>query len=167
MHGAACLIAEPAVDLPRAPATAPHIVRASVVPAPVFVLGTFPATLKIPVELSDPTASFEWSSFIDYDPTNGEGFVERRTSVVDPESLRGRIRTLSIDLPAPVDDQCHVIEVVVALGLQTGSNINAHTPDSRGGDSVTWFYSPGGDLRGCPTLDAGLLDGAALEGSTP
>jgi hypothetical protein len=70
----------------------------------------------------------------------------------------GRTRTLNVAIPAPADlDQCHRIEVVVALRLKsTTDSKNAHTPDTPGGDIVTWFYNPNGDLGGCPSLDAGI-----------
>ena len=46
--------------------------------------------------------------------------------------------------------------VVVALGFLGSDQVpEAHTPNSRGGDSVAWFYSPAGDLAGCPVHDAG------------
>ena len=42
--------------------------------------------------------------------------------------------------PAPIAPGCHTFEIVVALSF---SDVDNHTPDSLGGDSVTWFYAPG------------------------
>lgn len=153
-----CLIAEPSGDLPRLPERRPTIVRGSVVPSASRVLATFPAKFIVPVELSDPTATFQWSAFIDYNAFTGAGLVAISESQFEPSSLRNGTRILEIPLAAPLDlDQCHVVEVVVALRLAgTREAVSAHTPDEPGGDSVSWFYSPGGDLAGCPALDAGL-----------
>jgi hypothetical protein len=52
---------------------------------------------------------------------------------------------------------CHVIEFVVALTFEPQS---PHTPAPPGGDSVVWFYNASGGLTGCPSYDAGSLDGA-------
>jgi hypothetical protein len=71
----------------------------------------------------------------------------------------------------PTLDRCHVVEIVVALRLNSVKDPkNAHTPDDPGGDSVTWFFSPSGDFAGCPVLDAGITPlppDAALESGLP
>ncbi len=156
-----CILAEPPVELPKLPLTRPVIRRGSVVPSADAILGTFPSTLIVWVELSDPTLSFEWSAFIDYNPLTGDGLVfEPAKSTYEPGQLtsEGHGRSVTVPLPVPADlERCHVIEVVVALQFVSTqiNGLNAHTPADPGGDSVTWFYAPGGDLRGCPTLDAG------------
>lgn len=162
-----CVLAEPSGDLPRLPLTRPTIMHGSVVPSTSSVLGTFPTLLRIPVELSDSNLEFEWSAFIDYNPRTGEGLalppgVSRPGSGVQ----EGRVRLLEIALRPPDDvDTCHVIEVVVALHLvATTEGRSAHTPAEPGGDNVVWFYSPGGDLSGCPVLDAGIDAGDAESG---
>jgi hypothetical protein len=146
--------------LPRLPIVRPTIVRGSVVPSPGAVLGTFPDKFIVPVELADPTQAFQWSAFVDYDPFANIGLVTHDDSVFEPASANGRIRVLDkIVIPKPADlDRCHVIEVVVALRLLNDNTDpkSAHTPAEPGGDSVLWFYSPSGDLRGCPVLDAGI-----------
>jgi hypothetical protein len=166
-----CILAEPSGELPRLPLTRPTILHGSVVPSTTSVLGTFPTVLRIPVELSDPNLSFEWSAFIDYNPRTGEGLaIPPGVSQVGSGFQEGRVRLLEIALRPPDDvDSCHVIEVVVALRLvATTEGRSAHTPAPPGGDIVTWFYSPGGDLRGCPGLDAGIEAGdGAREGAVP
>jgi hypothetical protein len=171
----ACVLAEPVSDLPRPAQQRPTIVRSSVVPSPNLVLGTFPDKFIVPVELADPTVTFQWSAFVDFDSTQDTGLQLFGDSVFETASLSGRTRVLEIPIPAPSDlDRCHVIEVFVALQLEsTTSPRGAHSPKQGGpgGDGVTWFYSPGGDLAGCPTLviDAGAdaeSDGGG-DGGTP
>src|SRR5437773_11678507 len=60
-----CLVAEPNADLPRPVATRPHIIRSSVVPPAGAILGSFPAKFVVPVELSDPTLTFDYAGFLD------------------------------------------------------------------------------------------------------
>lgn len=152
----ACVIADPPTDLPRPSERRPTIVRASVVPSTSSVLGSWPSKFIVPVELSDPLAEISWASFIDYNPVTGEGFIQDDTSKYEPASTRGNIRLLEIPITVPSLDRCHYVEVIVALRLNTRDPRNAHTPEEPGGDSVGWFFSPSGDLAGCPVLDAGL-----------
>jgi hypothetical protein len=152
----ACVIADPPTELPRAAERRPTIVRASVVPSVTSVLGTWPSKFIVPVELSDPRADVQWASFVDYNPATGEGFDQTSKSRDEPEFTNGNVRTIEIPITTPSADGCHVVEVVVALRLNTTDPRNAHTPEDPGGDSVTWFYSPSGDFGGCPVLDAGL-----------
>lgn len=152
----ACVIADPPTDLPRPSERRPTIVRASVVPSTSSVLGTWPGKVIVPVELSDPLAEITWATFINYNPVTGEGFIQDDTSKYEPASTRGNIRLLEIPISVPSSDRCLFIEVIVALRLNTRDPRNAHTPEEPGGDSVGWFFSPSGDLAGCPVLDAGL-----------
>ncbi|MCA9586805.1 MAG: hypothetical protein KC657_15730 [Myxococcales bacterium] len=167
----ACIIAEPPGALPRLPASRPTIVRSAAVPPPSTVLGTFPEKFVVPVELADPTASFRWRAFVDYNPLTGAGFVAGGESKFDRASLDGGARVLEIPVPPPPDlDRCHVVEILVALrfaGEFEGKQ--AHTPEEPGGDNVSWFYSPTGDLEGCPKIDAGGLspEAGAGEGGPP
>lgn len=155
---AACILGEPTADAPRLPQTRPTIVRGSVVPSPQAVLGSWPTSFVVPVELTDPTVSFEWAAFVDFNARSNEGLLLAGTSAFEAANQTSRQRVLEIPIPAPPDtDRCHVVEVVVALALETLDNpTTAHTPRPPGGDSVTWFYSPNGDLAGCPVLDAGI-----------
>ncbi len=119
----------------------------------------FPDKFIIPVELVNPSATFQWRAYIDYDPLIGDPPVDVGTSSFDPASSDGGIRTIEVAITPPADlGSCHVVEFLVAnsfLGAIEGRP--AHTPDSIGGDSVIWFYAPGGDTRSCPTFsqDAG------------
>lgn len=157
--GDGCILVEPAADLPELPLTRPTILRGSVVPSASSVLTVFPSELIVPVELVDATRSFDYAVFVDYNPSTGEGLlVPAQTSNFAIGNTVERTRVLSIALSTPPDlDRCHVIEVVVALRLESGTSAQAtHTPAEPGGDLVTWFYNPNGDLGGCPTLDAGF-----------
>jgi hypothetical protein len=169
-NGAGCILADPPADLPSSPQARPTILHGSVVPSPTSVLGTFPDKFVIPIEFADPTASFQWSSFVDYNPAgNREGF-RASASVAGAPPGSPRVRTLEVVItPPPETDRCHVIDVVVGLSLDTAT---ARVPEPPGGDIVTWFYSPGGDLAGCPSLDGGVeasidADGGTLESGTP
>jgi hypothetical protein len=138
------------------------------------VLGRWPDKFIVPVELADPRATFWYSAFVDYNSATGEGIegASPTPSEFEPgsEQIQGRVRTLEIPITTPTLDRCHVVEVVVALRFKaTTDPKNAHTPDEPGGDSVTWFFSPSGDLAGCPVLDAGiqpLVGDAEVEGGS-
>jgi hypothetical protein len=155
----ACVIAQPSGDVPRLPEGRPTILHASVVPSTTAVLTHWPSVFIVPVELVDPTLPFYYAAFVDYNPLTGVGLVGQvNNSVFDPSNTTGRVRTKDIAIAPPLDlDRCHVIEVIVALRLKsTTDSKNAHTPDEPGGDLVTWFYNPNGDVGGCPSLDAGI-----------
>jgi hypothetical protein len=154
-HG--CVIAEPPGELPRVPQRRPIIIKGSLVPTNASVLGTFPDKFIVPVELSDPTATFQWSAFVDFNPFTGDGLEAASESIFEPQNFDGRYRILEVPIARPPDlDRCHVIEIVVALRfLNQFEGRAAHTPLEPGGDSAIWFYNPAGDLRGCPVLDAG------------
>ncbi len=155
----ACVIAQPSGEVPRLPSSRPTIVHSAVVPPGSAVLTRFPAVFIVPVELVDPTAEFQYATFVDYNPLTGDFLVDGpRTSSFEAANTTGRTRVLEIAIPEPSEpDRCHVIEVVVALRLNASSpSKNAHTPDPPGGDIVYWFYNPSGDPGGCPSLDAGI-----------
>ena len=119
----------------------------------------------LPVRLSDPQASVVYSYFIDYNSITGDGWISSDVSAPVIGASPGAQRNLEIAIPEPSSDRCHVVEIVVALNLNPFlDGRNAHTPLAPGGDSVTWFYSPGGTLMGCPTIDAKLQpDATALD----
>jgi hypothetical protein len=152
----ACIIAEPPSDPPRLPTTRPTIVRGSVVPPASKIIGRWPDRFIVPVELSDPTVSFEFAVWIDFNPATGEGLVDFRTSSFVQENTTGRVRRLEIPLSAPTDDRCHVVEVLVALRFVGQDSTGAHAFTDPGGDIVSWIYNPKGDTTGCPLLDAGI-----------
>ncbi len=155
-HG--CIVADPPSDFPRLPERRPTILRASVVPSASAILGTWPAKFIVPVEVSDPTMSIAWASFVDYNPFTGEGFDNTDISPGNA-ATNGSVRVLEIPISQPSLERCHVVEIVVALRLNTSSPQTTHSPEPPGGDIVSWIYSPGGDLAGCPTLDAGVVVG--------
>jgi len=154
-----CIIADTPDELPTLPKFRPTILHGSVVPPANQVLRSFPDKFVVPVELVDPGATFQWRAFIDYDPATGTDPVDNGTSSPDPASSDGGIRPLEISLQSPSDlGRCHVIEILVALSFRDGNipqGRQSHTPDAYGGDSVSWFFAPNGDVQRCPTFDAG------------
>jgi hypothetical protein len=153
----ACVIADPPSDLPTLPETRPTIVRASVVPSASSIIGTWPDRFIVPVEMSDPRAPLFYASFIDYNANSGQGLAGiPGESDYESATTQGRVRLLEIPIDPPSLDSCHVVEIVVALHKNTNDSRSAHTPPDPGGDIVSWFFSPSGDLAGCPVLDAGL-----------
>lgn len=161
----ACLLADPGGDLPRIPRRRPFVVQSGLVPTASAVLGTFPEKVIVPVELADPTDDVEYSAFLDYNSLTGQTLLLRERSTFERSNVASGLRVLEVPLTPPADlDRCHTIEVVVALRLSGADGKAAHTPADPGGDSVTWFYSPTGDLAGCPSVDAGIRtsDGGPL-----
>src|SRR5262249_36221704 len=121
---------------------------------------SWPREFILPVDV-DPRASFFWRAFLDFDPRSRVIYNGSPDPITpDPASEDGGIRTLAIALAPPKDiEACHTLEIVVAIKFD-----ETHTPSAPGGDTVVWFYSPTGDLSGCPVLDASaaVLDGAPV-----
>lgn len=161
-----CVIADPPTDLPRLAEMRPTIVRASVVPSMSGVIGRWPDAFYVPVEVSDPLVNIRWATFIDYDPVTGDGYVTEGTSPPDQSPADGRVRMLRIEIPDPGDQGCHVVEIVVALNLDTSDTKRAHTPQAPGGDIAMWLFNLSGDFAGCPIRDAGLVPVADAEAGT-
>jgi hypothetical protein len=115
-------------------------------------------TFLIPVELDDPTRQFSWELFIDYDPYTASapfqlGQVQPTASTVDAGTILVSpppVSFLDGKLSTPY---CHRIEFLVAYSFSA-----FHTPDSLGGDIVTWLYNGAGGPDGCPlSYDASAL----------
>jgi hypothetical protein len=162
---AACVLAEPATELPQAAHRRPTILNGSAAPPTNAVLGTMPREFVVLVELSDPFSTFSWALFVDYNPVSDPGPANNGTSSfgtenVDERSLR--ILRAKPGLSVPDIDHCHVIELVVAE-VDAGFPQGTHSPPDLKSDSITWFYSPGGDMAGCPGLDASTLIDAGSE----
>lgn len=155
----ACVIAEPQSELPRIPIVRPLIVRGEVVPPAARVLSGFPAKVVVPVELVDPTSTIEWRAYLDFDTITGDGVLASGRSSFEPGAADAGVRVLEVQLPPPQDvERCHVLEFVVAYAFRGDFGSPAsRLPDVRGGDSVAWIVSPGGDVAGCPVADAGAI----------
>jgi hypothetical protein len=159
----ACITAPPP-DLPPLPAHRPTILRGSVVPPPDTPLVQWPVdkTFLVPVELYDPNQTFWYDVFVDYDPVNNTSpKVYPQPVVPNAATMDGGVFLVSFGLNAPDDPGplCHRIEVLVAHEF---NKFSPHTPDSVGGDSVSWLYTAGGGPDGCPEYDAGALQGGAF-----
>jgi hypothetical protein len=158
---AACIVAPPP-DLPPQPVSRPTILHDSVFPPADQILtgaeipdgGTL--TFLVPVDLVDPTRAFSWELFVDYDPYSATapllfGQVQPTPGSVDGGTI---VVPFSLDFgQAPLDmAYCHRIQFLVAYTFSA-----SHTPDSLGGDSVTWLYNGAGGVNGCPPFDASAL----------
>ena len=157
--GTACIIAEPPTNLPVPQTRRPTIVRDRVEPPASGVLGVFPTDGFIVFVDVDPTTGFDWRIFVDYDPLNPSSSLKNADRVPpDPGASEGGLVRVTMAVSPPSLDQCHVIEALVGTFANTNDQ---HTFDDAngGGDSISWIYSPSGDLRGCPIVDAGI-DGA-------
>ncbi len=168
---AACVIAESPPAFPVQLPERPTIIQSRTVPTTSKVLGSFPeAGFLVPVKLFDPEQTVEWQVFVDFDPLNPDGDatpdasgksepMARSSSTpgaedLDPSDPRSGIRRIEFTIARPTffDRTCHTIEFIVA----TRNSIFGDTPrslrsiDPLQSDQVTWFYSPNGDLAGCP-----------------
>jgi hypothetical protein len=164
LAGVACIVAPPP-DLPPEPLRRPIILRDSVVPPAdqILTAAQLPdggeMTFLIPVQVDDPTKPFLWELFVDYvyDPNTpmlpvSVGQFQPTVSTLDAGTVIVAISVPFQDgrLSAPY---CHRIEFMVAYKFD-----EYHTPNSIGGDSVTWLYNGAGGPDGCPlSYDAGPL----------
>ena len=167
---AACIIADPSTDFPVAKPRRPTIIRDRAVPPTSKVLGEFTPNYQFVLEVEvDPSQTVEWHLFVDYDEFHFSGppagLVGRDISLpVTGDDAGVRELVLQADTSyVPDPGRCHVIEALVALGFQSHVDRGAHAFDSRGGDSIVWFYSPTGDLRGCPVYNTGVEPDASVK----
>ncbi len=159
-----CVIAPPP-DLPPAVDRPPRILHDSVVPPEGVPLPFWPGppnaplanALIIPLVVEDPP--YDYRVFVDYPQTiDPLGLLPLPPQAVDG----GAILSIFIDPDEPTHpidlSGCHVIKVVVAHSF-----LSNNTPDSLGGDSVSWPYYPSTSAPfTCAVVDAGPapLDGA-------
>jgi hypothetical protein len=170
--GAEGCITTPPPDLLAPPPRRPTILHSSVCPPADVPLVEWPAdgNFIVPVEPGDPEhpRDFSWDAFVDFDPSTGASPVfvgpYQPTQAVDG----GIIAVVFNVLPPPPAGFCHRVEFLVAHafnlptnGIASSDRRFVHTPDSVGGDIVTWLYTAGAPPGGCPAYDAGALqDGA-------
>ncbi|MDP9152457.1 MAG: hypothetical protein M3O36_21230 [Myxococcota bacterium] len=160
-----CVTAPPP-DLPKPRQHRPTILHGSVVPPPDEVLTQWPAdgTFLVPVELEDNNAIFYYDAFIDYNPYTNSKPVFLRVAVPGVTAYDGGVTIIAFSMTPPDSVLCHRVEFLVAHQFNTNSE---HTPDSIGGDIVSWLYNPGGGPNGCPVYDAGALQDGAFVDSAP
>lgn len=155
---AACLTSPPG-DLPTLPLHRPTILHDAVQPPTDQVLTELPIEFVVPVVLEDPNEFFEWDVFVNYpdngtEPQIGPNFQPPTPGTLDGGVFLQTFGPLSQDkIPDPT--ACNRIEFIVAHQFNQAS---PHTPDSTGGDIVTWLYSTGGAAACVASYDAG--DGA-------
>jgi hypothetical protein len=161
----ACVTAPPP-ELPQQAVHRPTILRESVVPPAGLILPDLPLEFIVPVELEDPSESFQWDVFIDYNACVDSSCTPTQplspvvTVTPTPGTLDGGVELVSFSAPKGLDpSRCHTIDFLVAHQFLQGF---PHQPDAVGGDIATWTYDPGGAIP-CSDLvyDAGSLqDGA-------
>jgi hypothetical protein len=155
----ACVLADPPASVPPTPLAPPEIDHELVVPPVTSILAAWPGEFDVPILVLDPSVTVEWEAFVDYDPlgnTNVLPYVPPGEVGPGQDVDDAGERMLIANIPPPADlTACHTLEIIVALGFA-----EPHTPNSVGGDSVTWFYSPTGSPDGCPIFDfeAGVPD---------
>ena len=163
LGGGACVVAPPAV-LPSIPQRPPRILHDSVVPPQGVPLPAWPVganAILVPLVVDDPNGQYDYRVFVDY-PEWPE-FVSPPPDA-PPAADGGAILAVSINPQQPIRGlidlaTCHEIRVVVAHGFLP----NNITPDSLGGDSVSWPYYPSGSPYTCTVQDGGApaLDASA------
>ena len=177
--GIAGCITTPPPDLPAPPLRRPTILHSSVCPPADVPLVDWPADANfiVPVEPGDPehALDFEWAVFVDYDPSPTPIRSDHGLKLLQQHpmsAVQGGIVLVDFPLmppgtPPDLPGLCHRVEFLVAhqfnspSGTPVADNRLFHTPDSVGGDMVTWQYTAGGLAEGCPEYDAGALqDGA-------
>lgn len=150
---AACLLADPGPTLPRPQDYPPFIETANVQPGEGVIVTTLPLNFSVPIIQVDTTKTYQWEVFIDYDPIMGSVVARSGSGTSDDKAIPFQL------VPGDVTGEgCHTIQFIVAYGFGT-EGTGLHTPVAPGGNSVTWFYSPGGDLAGCPAF-SGEVDAA-------
>lgn len=146
---ASCITAVPP-SLPEILNQRPAILHDAVVPAE-GPLAKWPHdnTFLVPVELDVPNESFVYDVFVDYVPPNQGLLIPPSGPTTPPDGGISIVQfTLTPDdLPDP--EVCpHRIEFLVAHAFN--GLLSKHTPDSFGGDIVTWEWP-----SACPSYDAG------------
>jgi hypothetical protein len=145
----ACFSAPPA-DLPTQPIEPPVILSSSVEPPAGQVLTELPSggEFEVPVRVS-AGESFQWEVFVDYDAKQDPNYSNPRTagSVPADSATDGGVTVVPFFLSGGDFEpwQCpHQIEFFVAYQFNLPSS---PTPESYGGDSISWVYDPIGCLN--------------------
>jgi hypothetical protein len=158
----ACVIVEEPGEILQPILRPPSIEHAQVDPPAVRILQTWPAQFVVPIDVPPGSPDVAWRAFVDYDPVvGGDGYVGN-TLVRDRSNVDAGTLLLTVRLQDPPEiDRCHTVEIVVAYLFVT-----THAPDSRGGDTVSWFYAPSGSIADCPIYDAGPVPDAGTDGAS-
>ncbi len=151
----ACSLVDPVPEDRTLPSRPPSIVTESVAPTLAQPLLQFPSQFVVPVQLYNPTVTFYWGVFVDYDPS----FDNPSTNNTLAQSGQGAgtpnsndLQVVSFSLPDVYATGCHRIDFLATLDVT-----RSHT--TSGANVVTWFYTPGGNVGACFLYDAGPFDG--------
>jgi hypothetical protein len=167
--GVACFVA-PAPALPSQPSGRPTILHDSVEPPAdrILTMAQVPADgmlqFHVPVEVEDPSLSFAWRVFVDYDPYTATTQVT--FGQVQPMLGSGDAGPIVVQFPLNVAGTlsapyCHRIDFVVAykFAFPTG---NAPAAGAEA-DTVRWLYNGAGGVSGCPqSFDASAFGDGGL-----
>jgi hypothetical protein len=157
---AACVTVPPP-DLAEQPDRRPIILTDTARPRADEILFSWPSQFTVQVEVDEPSdggvPTWSWTALLD------------KTTVLGSETITGfasgPIQSVEFDSLTPPDPtSCHTVDLLVAHAFLPTP---PHTPDSVGGDDLTWFYMPGGGPIGCPSYDGGLDSGVGPAGNAP
>ena len=147
----ACVTAPPP-DLQQAPQHPPFIVVGSALPSADQIVFTWPSEFSVQVEVDEPSLGFAWVALLD-----------SVTVITAADVTNSGITVVTFDTQTPPDPtSCHTVQLLVAHSFLQAQG-PPFTPDSVGGDQLTWFYMPGGVPNGCPSFDGGLDSGVGPE----
>jgi hypothetical protein len=162
---AACLAVPPPPLASQGPVR-PTILDEGVSPQPGVPFVEWPdgGSFVIAVEAQDQP--FYYDAFVDFDPNANSDPTEPSAPVLQPTLVPATTPdpvTIHVVLKQPDPRFCHTVEILVAHQFD---QMLPHTPDSVGGDIVTWFYIPGGG--DCPVIDAGMYEnGEFFDAASP
>lgn len=146
----ACVLADPPAKVSEPPARRPRIVRESSTPPVTEILRTWPGTFHILVE-TQPGSALAGYAYLDPDPLNLPGqdvLVIQNLVAVDDAGQR----VVDVTFLPPDPSRCHTVEILMG----NAPFIFSRTPDPGTSDSISWFYSPTGDVTACAPFDGGI-----------
>jgi hypothetical protein len=167
----ACVVAPPAGLAPSTPGR-PTILHGSVTPPADGLLTAWTSSTQfvVPVQLADINDSFVWDVYVDYD---GDPLSAPRRPPAAVTPLPGQLDAGVYLVDFPLDPGtfaidltlCHTIQMLVAHGFQqvllNGTmQVAPHLPDSVGGDTVQWTWSPPSCYTFTPDASAPAADAA-------
>jgi hypothetical protein len=162
-----CLLVDPPPALPTIPPGAPVILTESVSPpSPGLTNWTEDAelTFVVPVQVNDPTSTFQWFVFEDYN-TPISALINHSASTADLDG--GDIQVVDFTLSPPPGTSCHTIRFFA--DADPGVDFTMAVPASLTCllcTQITWIYDPSGtgdclyDAGSIPDADI-LRDGSA------
>jgi hypothetical protein len=156
-----CIVVPPQ-DLQSPPLRPPRILHDSVMPPENTPLPIWPdlQPLIVPVLVDDPSGNYEYLVFVDRETLMNQVRRQPHPPVIDGMVLLSIYIHPTEQFP-PIDtNSCHDIRIIVARSFTQQA-----TPESPGGDSVTWKYPCAIDGAASVAPD-GSMDGLAFAPSS-